>query len=78
MITHYKAQRKQIKGQQEENKNWLSLKAKLEEKLKEQDCEMDQLQLSYLNTTSECDSQKPKALEWKEKVNQNAQEQDQL
>ena len=35
MLTHYKAQRNQIKAQQEENKNWLSLKAELEEKLKE-------------------------------------------
>ena len=34
MLTHYKAQRKQKKFQQEENKNWLSLKAKLEDKLK--------------------------------------------
>ena len=39
---------------------------------------MDQLQFSYLNTVGEHDSWKSKALEWKEKENWNAQEQDQL
>ena len=39
---------------------------------------MDQLQIFYLNTIGEWDKWKSKALEWKEKVNQNAQEQEQL
>ena len=39
---------------------------------------MDQFQISYLNTVGERDSWKSKALEWKDKVNQNTQEQDQL
>ena len=78
MLSHYKAQRNQIKAQHEEYKNWLSVKTKLEEKLKEQDGHMDQLQISYLNTVGERDSWKSKAFEWKDKVNQNTQEQDQL
>ena len=41
MLTHYRAQRKEIKAQQEENKNWLSIKADYEEKLKEQHSQMD-------------------------------------
>ena len=61
MLTHYKAQRKEIKAQQEKSKNWLLMKAKYEEKLKEQDCQMDRLQLSYLNTSGEHDSWKSKA-----------------
>ena len=72
ILTHYKAQRNEIKAQQEENKNWLLIKVDYEEKLKEQDCQMDQLQLSYLNTAGERDSLKSKALEWKDKVNENA------
>ena len=77
MLSHYKAQRNQIKAQQEEYKNWLSVKTELEKKLKEQDRQMDQLQISYLNTVGERNSWSSKALEWKEKVNQNAQEQEQ-
>ena len=72
MLTHYRAQKKEIKAQQEENKNWLLIKADYGEKLKEQDSQMDHLQLSYLNTTGECDSLKFEALQWKEKVNKNA------
>ena len=37
MLSHYKTQRNQIKAQHEEYKNWLSVKTKLEEKIKEQD-----------------------------------------
>ena len=65
MLSHYKTHRNQIKAQQEENKNWLSTKADFEEKLKELDCQMDELQLSYLNIAREHDSWKSKALEWK-------------
>ena len=39
---------------------------------------MAELQTSYLSTSCELDGWKSKALEWKEKVNQNAQEQEQL
>ena len=54
MISHYKALRNKIKAQQEENKNCLLIKAEYEEKLN--DHQMDQLQLSYLNTTGKHDS----------------------
>ena len=51
------------------------LKKNVEEKVKEQDQLMAKLETLYINTTGELDNWKTRALEWKEKVNQNTQEQ---
>ena len=78
MLSHYKNQKRKLKSQDEERQNWQIIKAKIEEKLKEQGQIMAKLQIYYVFTIKELEIQKTKALEWKDKTNQNGQEKNQL
>ena len=74
LLTCCKTLRRKIKAQEEGKQSWKTLKEDFEAKMKEQGQFMIELQTSYINTASELDSWKNRALEWKEKVNHSAQE----